>query len=92
MKITEEDVLFIEENRKKILRFLRDKKSYESTRKISEETKINMGTVGFHCGELLKRNMVDKKIVRRKAMWKITEKGLIVIQEVDKREKGEVVG
>jgi len=87
-KITEEDVLFVSmsENRKKILRYLRNKKDYATTREISGATEISTGSVGFHCRKLEERNMVDKIISSGKATWKITEKGLKVIQEVDKRE------
>jgi len=89
VKITEEDILFVlvNENRKKILYSLRDKKDYASSREISDATEINMGKVGFHCRKLAERNMVDKIISGGKAMWKITEKGSKVLQEVEKREE-----
>lgn len=87
--ITEKDILFVlmNETRKKTLRYLQDKADYASTREISEVTGINMGKVGFHCSQLEERKMVNKIISSGKAMWKITEKGLEVRQEVDKRKR-----
>jgi len=87
-KIAEEEILFVltSEPRKKILRYLRDKRDYATTHEISEATGISMGRVGFHCRELEKRSMVNKILSGGKARWKITEKGLKAIQEVYERE------
>ena len=45
------------------------------------------GAVGFHCNELNKYAMIDKTIALGKSNWRATEKGLGILQEVDKREK-----
>ena len=44
------------------------------------------GAVGFHCNELNKYAMIDKTIALGKSNWRATEKGLGILQEVDKRE------
>jgi len=82
------DALFVMdyENRKKILSYLRDKNDYVSSREISKSLETKMGDVSFYCGQLLERKIVEKMIVSHRARWKITEKGVQVMQEVDKRE------
>lgn len=89
MEITEEEIIFVflSENRKKILRFLRNKRGIILTNDISQATGINIGQTNYHCRKLSDRKMLNKEISIRKATWSITEKGLKVIQEVDKREK-----
>jgi predicted transcriptional regulator len=91
VKVTEEEILFLlnSENRKKIMRYLRTiGNDYASTTEISEKIGMKSGKVGFHCNELNKWSFVDKKIVAGKANWRISEKGLSVLTEVDKRETG----
>ena len=87
--LKEEDVLSVlgSENRRRILRYLCDRKGYASTSEIEEKTQIKMGNVGFHCNKLADRGLVDKELVDGKLMWRITQKGLKVLEEVDKREK-----
>jgi DNA-binding MarR family transcriptional regulator len=88
--IKEEDVISVSgsASRKKILRYLHERKTYAATTsEIAEKTGIKKGQVSFHCNRLAERGLVDKKVVDGKAHWKITQKGLLVTEEVDKREK-----
>lgn len=92
VKITEKDILYMlsNENRKRIVRYLRNKGEYASTHEISEATGIDVGKVGYHCRNLsclvVGRKLVEKKISSDKALWKITEKGLLTLKEIAKRE------
>jgi len=93
--IKEEDVISVlgSESRKKILRHLRERKTYAATTsEIAEKTGIDRGQVSFHCNKLFERGLVDKKVVDGKAHWKITPEGLSAIEEADKREKERSAG
>lgn len=83
-----DDVLFLidNENRKRILIYLRDRNDYAFTREIHKALGIKMADVNFYCGQLVDKKIIEKRLVSRKARWKVNEKGLKVMQEVDKRE------
>lgn len=87
--VTEADIIFVKQHiiRGKILQTLSGNKEYVSISDLAKSIGEKSGKVNFHCGELGDEGMVKSMPVKRQKYIKITEKGLLVWKEVERKQK-----
>ncbi len=91
--ISNEDVLYIITSdspiREKIMKHLSSVQDYMSITDLANAIGENTQNVNFHCDKLEERNLVSIETPVRKKLIKITEKGLLVWQEIERQKKSQ---
>ena len=84
---TAEDILFVtgSEIRAKIMRHLIKQTDYITLTDLAQSISVRKGREYFHCKGLRNHGLIDDKNVAGKKYVRITEKGINVIKEINRK-------